>query len=136
MPVVEMINLFGKLVFEDRKVEDICMLRKARVLMNLGLKNEGETLKQNWENACYKLSEEEKKLQLEKIKGQKDPNDNLKDKVVAFPFDESSEPKVLEQIKIHETWINYAEELLRWGEFVRAKEFILEANIHSRILKD
>lgn len=29
-----------------------------------------------------------------------------------------------------------AEELLRWGEFVKAKEFILESNIHSRILKD
>jgi hypothetical protein len=38
------------------------MLRKARILMNLGLKTEGETLKLNWENACYKLSEEEKKL--------------------------------------------------------------------------
>jgi hypothetical protein len=33
-------------------------------------------------------------------------------------------------------WIQYAEELLRWGEFVKAKEFILEVSIHSRILKD
>jgi hypothetical protein len=30
----------------------------------------------------------------------------------------------------------YAEELLKWGEFIRAKDFILETNIHARILKD
>ena len=104
--------------------------------MNLGLKNESEALKQTWEINCYKLSDDEKKLQLEKIKGLKDPHDNLKDKNVAFPYEDEQEPLVLEQIKIHEIWIQYAEELLKWGEFVRAKEFILETNIHSRILKD
>jgi hypothetical protein len=45
LPVLEMINIFGKLVIEDRKVEDLFLLRKARLLMNLGLKQEGETLK-------------------------------------------------------------------------------------------
>ncbi len=33
-------------------------------------------------------------------------------------------------------WILYADELLKWGEFVKAKEYILEAYLHSRILKD
>lgn len=46
------------------------------------------------------------------------------------------EPKVLESIRIHEVWIQYAEELLKWGEFIKAKEFIMEANLHARILKD
>lgn len=66
----------------------------------------------------------------------KDPFDNLKDKAVAFTFEDDKEPFVLEQVKVYEVWLNYAEELLRWGEFVKAKEFILEVNIHSRILKD
>jgi hypothetical protein len=136
LPVLEMISAVGRLVLEDRKVEDICLLRKARILMNLGLKNEGEALKQAWEANSYKLSEEEKKLQLEKIKGLKDPHDNLKDKQVAFPFEDEKEPLVLEQLKVHELWVLYAEELMRWGEFVRAKDFILESNIHARILKD
>ena len=104
--------------------------------MNLGLKNESEAIKLQWDTNSYKLTDEERKLHLEKIKGLKDPHDNMKDKAVAFTFEESSEPQVLEQIKIHEMWIMYAEELLKWGEFVKAKEFILEVNIHARILKD
>ena len=91
-----MINIVGKLVLEDKKIEDICLLRKARNLMNLGLKNESEALKQTWEINCYKLSDDEKKLQLEKIKGLKDPHDNLKDKNVAFPYEDEQEPLVLE----------------------------------------
>lgn len=46
------------------------------------------------------------------------------------------DPLVIESIRIHEIWILYAEELLKWGEFITAKPFILEANLHSRILKD
>lgn len=33
-------------------------------------------------------------------------------------------------------WLLYAEELMKWGEFVKAKEYMLEVNIHARILKD
>ena len=136
LPVVEMLNLFGKIILDDKKIEDISQLKKARLLMNLGLKNESEAIKNQWDTNSYKLTDEERKLHLEKIKGLKDPHDNMKDKAVAFTFEESSEPQVLEQIKIHEMWIMYAEELLKWGEFVKAKEFILEVNIHARILKD
>jgi len=136
LPVIEMLNLFGKLVLEDKKIEDISILRKARLLMNLGLKTESDNLKQQWENNSYKLTDDEKKFNFEKIKGLKDPKDNMKDKAVAFPYEDEKEPLVLEQVKVHEVWIHYAEELLKWGEFVRAKEFILEVNIHSRILKD
>jgi hypothetical protein len=43
---------------------------------------------------------------------------------------------VVESIRIHESWLAYAEELLRWGEFVRAKVLLKEAALHARILKD
>ena len=43
---------------------------------------------------------------------------------------------MLENIRIHEVWIQYAEELIKWGEYIKAKDFILESNLHSRILKD
>jgi hypothetical protein len=60
----------------------------------------------------------------------------LKDEHV--PFEEDSEflPHVVESIRIHESWLAYAEELLRWGEFVRAKVLLKEASLHARILKD
>lgn len=105
LPVIELINFFGKVVLEDRKVEDISSLRKARLLMNLGLKTESEKLREAWEVHCYKLTDDEKKINLEKIKGLKDPSDDLKSKNVAFPFEDDKEPVVLEQIKIHEMWI-------------------------------
>lgn len=53
-----------------------------------------------------------------------------------FHFIDEYEPVILESIKIHEIWILYAEELLRWGEFIKAKDFVLESNMHARILKD
>jgi hypothetical protein len=104
--------------------------------MNLALKTEGEQLKTLWDNDHYKFTDEEKKNNLEKIKGLRDPSDDLKDKQVAFAFEPDSDPVVLESIKIHEMWLQYAEELLKWGDFIFAKELIMEASLHSRILKD
>lgn len=66
----------------------------------------------------------------------RDPSDNLKDKFVSFHFEDDLEAVVLESLKIHEVWIMYADELLKWGEFIKAKDFILETYLHSRILKD
>lgn len=39
-------------------------------------------------------------------------------------------------IRVHETWLSYAEELLKWGEFVRVKAFAKEVALHARILQD
>ena len=136
IPVIELIKFFSKTVFEDRKYEDINNLKKARLLLNLGLKQEGEDLKKIWDNDHYKLSDEEKKLQLEKIKSLRDPQDDLRDKFVPFHLEDEQEPLVLESIKIHEIWHSYSEELMKWGEYIKAKDFIVETNLHSRILKD
>lgn len=105
LPVIEAIKYFSKVVLEEKKFEEIQTLRKARMLYNLGLYKEGEALKQTWDNEHYKLTDEEKKVQLEKIKALKDPTDNLKDKFVAFHLEEELEPFVLESFKIHEVWI-------------------------------
>ena len=105
LPIVEMIKIFSLLVLEDKKLAQISTLRKARLLMNLGMKGEGEQIRTQWETSHYKLSEEEKKTNLEKIKALKDPGDNLKDKNVVFTFEPESEARVLESIKIHEVWI-------------------------------
>lgn len=64
--------------------------------MTLGLKQEAEDVKTKIEENGYKLTEEEKKLNFEKIKALKDPQDNLKDKGVVFHFEEENEPLVIE----------------------------------------
>jgi hypothetical protein len=58
------------------------------------------------------------------------------EKYVIFGIEDEAEPLVLESIRIHEVWALYAEELLKWGEFILAKEFVMEVTLHSRILKD
>jgi hypothetical protein len=39
-------------------------------------------------------------------------------------------------VRIHEAWATLSEELIKWGEFQRAKELATESALHSRILKD
>lgn len=55
---------------------------------------------------------------MEKIKALKDPGDNLKDKNVAFTYEVDLDPLVLENLRIHEIWVLYAEELILWGEYI------------------
>ena len=55
---------------------------------------------------------------------------------VHFLTEKDSEPLVVESVRIHESWVGLAEELLKWGEFARAKNFATEAALHSSIFKD
>jgi len=87
---------------------------------------------------AYNLTEEERRIQYEKIKELKDPKDSLGADMSCLPFEKefALDPLVVESVKMHEQWLGLAEELLRWGEFVRAKTLAKEANLHARILKD
>ena len=109
-------------------------MRLTRLFYNLGLKTLADAKKAEIE--INYLSPEEKKTELEKIKALKDPSDNLSDRNVNFSVEEALEPNVLESTRKHQGWLTLANELMRWGEFVRAKELYLETNLHSRILKD
>jgi hypothetical protein len=139
LPVVEMLRLYSKTVLEDKGIEEVFLLKRARLLMNLGMQTEGTALKATWDNEHYKLSDEERKLQFEKIKGLREPevmegNDKLQK--VIFRFEDEYDPVVIESIRIHEMWLMYADELLKWGHYIEAKELTLESNLHCRILKD
>lgn len=60
----------------------------------------------------------------------------MKDKNVIFLPEDDHEIWVLENFRIHETWILYALELMKQGEVILAKDFIMETHLHARILKD
>jgi hypothetical protein len=38
LPILELIKFFSKTVLEDKKLEEIQGLRKARILFNMGMK--------------------------------------------------------------------------------------------------
>ena len=82
------------------------------------------------------LTEEERKVNFEKIKALRDPNDDMKSRNVAFAPVEEGAPLVLESPRIHQSWLLLAEEQIKWGNYVKAKELLKEVNLHARILKD
>lgn len=104
--------------------------------MNLGLKAQSEAMVEELTPRAYMLNDEERKVNFEKIKALKDPTDDLKSKHIPFHAAEDNAPVVLEQIRIHESWLALAEEHVKWGNYMRAKDLLKEVNLHARILKD
>lgn len=104
--------------------------------MNLGLKSTAQSLIDS-KPSTYVLTEDEKKINFEKIKALKDPADdgNAKKLIPFLVYDEGT-PTVLEQIRIHESWLSLGEEHLKWGNYVSAKDLLNEVTKHAQILKD
>lgn len=135
IPVLLLLEFFAGSVLSNPILEQAHALHRSRLLFNLGLKAEGTKLQDRIEAKRYLLSDEEKKVQYEKIKAMNDSKSKDGDKV-HFAVEKDSEPQVVEAIKIHEAWVGLAEELLKWGEFARAKNLATEAALHAGIFKD
>lgn len=101
----------------------------------MGQKTQAEKLQRIAEQNAYELTESERRVNFEKIKALKNPKDDMKEgTVIPFQIEEQDEPRVLEMVRVHETWLCWAEELLKWGEFVKVKAFAREVALHARIL--
>jgi len=73
-------QLFNQLVLGDQILVEVAGLKRARLLMNLGLGEQAEESVKDLSAKAYILNEEEKKVNFEKIKALKDPQDDLKSK--------------------------------------------------------
>jgi len=132
-----MLQLFAKDVLRDSLAERTFMLQRARLLLNLGQKKIGEQVQARAEQDAFRLTESERRVQFEKIKALKNPDDDMQEgSEIPFRIEEAIEPVVVEMVHVHESWLGYAEESLRWGEFARVKTFAKEAALHARILQD
>lgn len=129
-----LLEVFAGRVLGSPILEQAHALHRSRLLMNLGLKAEGVKLYEQIESHKYLLSEDERKVQFEKIKALSDMS--LKEEKAHFLSEDVMEPLVIESVRIHEAWSCLAEELIKWGEFQRAKDLATESSLHSRILKD
>lgn len=85
LPVLQMLQLFAKDVLRDSIAEKTYMLQRARILFNLGLKQEGTALQTKAETNAFELTEDERRVNYEKIKALKNPKDDLKESTVV-PF--------------------------------------------------
>ena len=73
-----MLEFFAAEVLEDKILSSTNQLARSRLVMNLGLKDEGMALQAKAEAGKYDLTEEERKVNFEKIKALKDTRDDLK----------------------------------------------------------
>jgi len=72
-PVLMLMQLFNKMVLGDEILVEVTELKRARLLMNLGLNTQAEDLVKDVKTRSYVLNDEEKKVNFEKIKALKDP---------------------------------------------------------------
>ena len=80
LPVIQLMALFNQQVLGDQILVEVAELKRARLLMNLGLDFQAEDSVKDLNSRSYVLNDEEKKVNFEKIKALKDPNDDLKTK--------------------------------------------------------
>lgn len=130
---MKLLEIFSKFVLDNEVLESTHKLQQGRLMANLGLPTEAENLFTQANG--FNITDEERKVQFEKIKALKDTKDDSSG-VVSFTAEKSSEPRVIELIRIHESWLAYAEEIFKWGEFTRCKDLAVECTLHARILKD
>lgn len=76
------------------------------------------------------------KLIQENTTGGIEAKGDLNKKEVHFPEEDQKDPFGIEKIKTHEVWKEAAKECIKFGDFLKAKELIIESSFHSRILKE
>lgn len=72
LPVLKLLEIFAGMVLGSEILEQSHALHRSRVLMNIGLREEGTKLYEKIESRRYTLTEEERKVQYEKIKALSD----------------------------------------------------------------
>ena len=71
------------------------MLQRARVLFNLGLKVDGQALQSKAEENPFEMTEDERRVNYEKIKALKNPNDDLMEgTTIPFAPADASQPRL------------------------------------------
>ena len=66
-------------VLQDPLAEKTYMLKRARVLFNMGQKAQAEKLQRMAEENAFELTESERRVNYEKIKALKNPKDDMQE---------------------------------------------------------
>lgn len=130
VPVIKFMKLYSDIVLDSKDISRLIKLKQARLFMNLGLREEGQQIRDEIEQLG--ITEQEIKLQQESIKGLMNSKDDADSAV--FMLQEGNDPLVIESIKLYEIWMDTGVELLKWGEYLEAKKMFIESSFHSRVL--
>jgi hypothetical protein len=61
---------------------------------------------------------------------------DMKSKEVNFPESDRKDAFGIEKVNTHEVWKEAAKECLKFGNYLQAKDLIMESMFHSRLLKE
>jgi len=135
VPVLRFAKFFCSLVIENDYYANVFDLKLIRVTYNFGLVNENIDIGRKMNQLALTEAVKQRLIQENSVGGV-EPKSNLNNTDVKFP--ESSKKDVLgiEKIKTHEIWKEAAKECLKFGNYLQAKELIMESMFHCRILKE
>lgn len=135
IPVLKFSKLFASLVVENNYLSNVFDLRLVRLTYNFGLVNKNIDIGKTMQKMALTEAIKQRLLQ-ENSTGTGETKVNMKTKEVNFPEVGKKEPFGIEKVKTHEVWKEGAKELLRFGNYLQAKDLIMETMFHSRILKE
>jgi len=95
LPVLHLIQLYSQEVVQDQILVEVAVMKRARLLLNIGLKTAAQGLLDS-KPSTYVLTDDEKKINFEKIKALKDPADDASRKLIPFLVVDEGTPTVLE----------------------------------------
>jgi hypothetical protein len=135
IPVLKFAKLFSSLVLENDYYSKVFDLRLIRITYNFGLINENIKIGQKMQQLALTEVIKQRLIQENSV-GKVESSGDLKSKDVNFPLVDKRDPNGIEKIKTHEIWKEAAKELLKFGNYLIAKDLIKESMFHSRILKE
>lgn len=135
IPILKFGKLFCSLVIENQYFSNLFDLKLVRITYNFGIVDKNINLAKKMQDLALTEAIKQKLLQ-ENSTGGTEPKPDLKAKEVNFPETDKKDVFGIEKVKTHEVWKEAAKECIKFGNYLQAKDLIMESMLHSRILKE
>lgn len=122
-------------MIENDYYSNIYELRLIRITYSFGILNTNADITKSMQKLALTEVIKQKLIQENSTGGTINRAD-MKSKEVAFPEVDKRDPFGIEKIQTHEVWKEAAKELLKFGNYLQAKDLIMESMFHSRLLKE
>lgn len=135
IPILKFAKLYSQLVLENEYYSNVFDLKLLRICYNFGMVNKNINIAQKMQALAVSDAIKQRLIQENSTGGVASKAD-MKSKEVHFPETEKKDPFGIEKINTHEVWKEGAKECLKFGNYLQAKDLIMESMFHSRLLKE
>jgi len=135
VPILKFCKLFTSTVIENEYYSNIYDLRLIRITYSFGILNTNADITKSMQKLALSEAIKQRLIQENSSGGVANKID-MKSKEVTFAEVDKRDPLGIEKIQTHEVWKEAAKELLKFGNYLQAKDLIMESMFHSRLLKE